>query len=292
MASGTLRPAATQRPPAVVELFDPPRERPGTDQRWRPSRPQADAELSQQQRSEKAVSDQCTNARVPGYKGFIPGAKSESVYGCTECNKGVAAAETEAWRRQQHQQRQRDAERRSQEGSMPWAQATRGESQAGATIGRYTIDGPGSGARELFEPTPGPSEHPLVSSRSRIVRNHWVPTVPGYTGHVPGKGPETVVGAGVMGTCMMAGRAIAERNFGQSPLPPEEQQDRLIRQMREHCSGKMPGYAGHMPRVHGESIFGARATAAGVLAADYCTNRVANPPPDGNICIPKKQLRI
>jgi len=131
-----------------------------------------------------------------------------------------------------------------------------------------------------------------VASRSHIVRNHWVSTVPGYTGHVPGKGPETVVGAGVMGTCAMAGRAIAERNLSQSPLPPEEQQDRLIRQMREHCSGKMPGYTGHVPRVHGESIYGAGVTAAGALAADYCADRVANPPPDGNIRIPKKQLRI
>lgn len=292
--AATRRAGFTQRPTVVVELFDPPREPPSTDERWRPARPTAAEELTQQQRSEKAIANQCTNARVPGYRGFIPGARAESIYGRTECCKGQAAAETAVWRRGQQQERQFAASRTGQGTEKPWAQATRGESQEGAAIGRYTIDPPGSGAHERpgSEGLVGPSDHPLVASQAPMVRNHWVPTVPGYTGHIPGKGPEPVCGAGIIGTCRMAGRAIAERNLVQSALPPEEEKARLTTQIREHCSGKMPGYSGHVPRKHGESIFGARSAAAALLSAEYCEDRIYNPPPDGNIIIPKRKLRI
>lgn len=286
------------KPTMVDEVFNPPREPPTEDRRWRPTRQQVEDDMTHQQRSEKAIADQCMNARVPGYKGYIPGVKAESIYGRTEAQKGAVAAEATARRRQQtllaqSQGLEAAAAATAQDVGEPWAQVTRGDLHGGATIGAFTVDGPGSGVHERrdVDRQQGPSEHPLVASQSQMVRNHWVPTIPGYSGHVPGKIPEPVCGAGPIGTCRMAGRAIAERSFGPSPLPPEEEKSRLAEHQRQHCTGRIPGYTGHMPRIHGESIYGARGTAANLLAADYCEDRLFNPPP-GNIQIPKKQLRI
>ncbi|CAE8610780.1 unnamed protein product [Polarella glacialis] len=140
---------------------------------------------------------------------------------------------------------------------------------------------------------PAPDPHPLGKSRAEIVRNHWVPTIPGYGGYVPAKHAENICGGGIMHTCKMAGRAIAERapmNF--EPLPAVTQQDdvqrarlaeyyhsghraersevhvKLATELREHCSKSIPGYMGYIPRVKSDSIYGARPKDINRIAAD------------------------
>lgn len=149
-----------------------------------------------------------------------------------------------------------------------------------------------------------PEEHPLGKSRAALTRNHWVPTIPGYGGHIPGKHGENICGGGMATTCKMAGRAIAECNLVREPHPSVTMEDGLARSrigdfyhdarrsgsagpamerakvathVREHCERHIPGYTGHVPRVYGESIFGATSRAANLIAADIAEHRILYP---------------
>jgi hypothetical protein len=161
-----------------------------------------------------------------------------------------------------------------------------------------------------FEGARMPDDHPLGRSRSNIVRNHWVPTIPGYSGFIPAKEAENIVGGGMTASCRLAGRAIAERskmkdpaatvtvqdgkdrtrivdyyqelNHDQNGLTPER--SRLVGHLHEHCSGKIPGYTGFIPRVRGESMYGARGAEINRIAAEICEDRIVNPSDHGRRC--------
>merc|ERR1719221_303994 len=119
-----------------------------------------------------------------------------------------------------------------------------------------------------------PEEHPLGRSVAKMGNGHWVPTIPGYGGYIPAKHAENICGGGIIHTCKMAGRAIAERNPLHEQHPPVTLQDdmkrsrvkefyhawnrpdgseprpehvQLASDVREHCSTKIPGYMGHVP---------------------------------------------
>lgn len=297
VAAGQPSSPGNTRKPMPVELFNPPKSRPAEDPRWRPARPEGvSCVLDQSERTEKAIVTQCMNARVPGYKGHIPSAKAEAVFGRTEAHKGLAAAEEQARRRQQQQQRQEAQENEPQvrvdAAGGAWARAARGDFQGGATLGSFSIEGPGSGVQERrTTDSLIPSEHPLGGSRAELVRGHWVPTIPGYAGHKPGHHPEPICGGGVMRSCQMAGRAIAERGVYKAASPPEEERARAVAVVREHCASVIPGYSGHVPRIDSEQIYGARARAANLLAAEMYEEGHPNasfaPPP-----VVKPKLRL
>lgn len=140
-----------------------------------------------------------------------------------------------------------------------------------------------------------------VGSRVNITRNHWVPTIPGYGGYLPAKEAENIVGGGMTATCQLAARAIAERAPIESPRAPRtsqedvlrarlvefhhnairdrsmDERERLAKHLHAHCSGKIPGYMGHVPRKYGESVFGATMAMANRIAAEFCVDKVNNP---------------
>merc|ERR1712196_301977 len=136
-----------------------------------------------------------------------------------------------------------------------------------------------------------PDEHPLGKSRAAIVRNYSVPTIPGYAGYIPAKYPENIHGGGILHSCKMANRAFSERL---PPLDPEEDPPtgaanfkhtedpehrmRVTATNRAHCERPIPGYMGHVPRVSGESICGARFSHANAIAAEYCHDRYLGEP--------------
>jgi hypothetical protein len=62
------------------------------------------------------------------------------------------------------------------------------------------------------------------------------------------------------------------------------ERSRLAGHLRGHCEGKIPGYMGFIPRVHGESIFGAGSTAINKMAADICEDHTYNPTDHGKRC--------
>merc|ERR1711971_866087 len=147
-------------------------------------------------------------------------------------------------------------------------------------------------------------------SRADMTRNHWVPTIPGYTGFIPAKDAENITGGGMAATCRLAGRAIAERkkmpdppatitmednmdknrileyyqnlNYDQNGVTPGKA--RLVDHLRDHCSGQIPGYTGFIPRKHGESLYGARASEINKIAAAMCEDRILNPVDHGTTC--------
>lgn len=256
------------------------------DMRFRPPRPfagsQHDPHEDQRTRTHKSIVGQCMNSRIPGYTGYIPSARAEDVYGKTTAAAGRTAAVEQARRREQLEQQQQ---------------------QAQMLLLQQQQAGPGSGAS-----TPAPrmvDEHPLGASRAQVHRNHWVPTVPGYSGFIPGKHAENVHGGGVIHTCKMAGRAIAARSEPPRPMaaitlqdgsfyysrgggPEQHEKAQLATNVREHCSRQIPGYTGHIPRVHGESIFGATAKTANLIAADFMDDRILNPSSHGPaFCAPQ-----
>lgn len=164
-----------------------------------------------------------------------------------------------------------------------------------------------------FEGVAMPDDHPLGRSRSNITRNHWIPTIPGYSGFIPAKEAESCIGGGMTATCRMAGRAIAERRPMQDLAPVKnddfwrdrvteengvtEARSRVVSHLRGHCEGKIPGYTGFIPRVHGESIFGAKAADVNKMAADYCEDHAYNPTDHGKKCCApqfpdKRKLRM
>lgn len=140
---------------------------------------------------------------------------------------------------------------------------------------------------------------------------HWVPTIPGYGGYIPAKHAENICGGGIIHTCKMAGRAIAERNPLNEPLPsvtlqddtrrsrfkdeyqtwsrsdgsaPRAEQVQLAADVRDHCSKQIPGYMGHVPRKHGESIYGTNFCAANRIAADFSDHRIFRPEEHNRVC--------
>lgn len=74
---------------------------------------------------------------------------------------------------------------------------------------------------------PAPEPHPLGKAKAGIVRHYWVPTIPGYSGYIPGKHAENIHGGGIIHTCQMAGRAIAERTPPPEPVVPVTDQELL-----------------------------------------------------------------
>lgn len=136
--------------------------------------------------------------------------------------------------------------------------------------------------------------------RINIQRNHWVPPVPGYSGFVPARYSENICGGGLSHTAKMCARAIQERR------PPETEsmkltvqdnapRDRMVKHFHEnnkndpaenrrlaenykkHCSTKIPGYTGHIPRKDGDSVFGATACRAHQVCMDIAVDKLENP---------------
>ena len=279
--------------PSGITPLAAPRDRPAKDQRWRPAKGAPEVPQEKLERVRRAIGDQCMNSRVPGYTGFIPSAKAEDIYGRTQAAVG-AGARAEQW--------QMDQRRAALQESLTASQ-------------RHPIPHP----EERFG-DPAPDPHPLGKAKAEIVRPYWVPTIPGYSGYVPGKHAENIHGGGIIHTCKMAGRAIAERTPQPEPLPAVAQEDDLPRsrlvehfhaenltdrperdghaaKLREHCSKQIPGYTGHVPRVEGDTVYGATAKAANLVAADLIEDRIYNPANHINmVCAPQapepRKLRI
>lgn len=254
-------------PPKKTHSHSLPPGRPHEDLRWRrePGRAVESVGEPQDRREQtwQAMAGQISNARIPGYTGFVPSARAEDVYGRTH------AATSRVAMREQFRSRER-RERAPEPRPTP--------------------------PPDEFEPLKTDPD----AGKVHVTRNHWVPTVPGYGGFMPAKDAENICGGGITASCRMAGRAIAERQpFGESPaiLTSHDgaersriadfyhsqnrgklsDEARLGEQYRGHCSRQIPGYTGHVPRVAGESIYGSTARAANLLAADLCEDRLANP---------------
>lgn len=234
-----------------------------------------------------AVTEQCMNARMPGYTGYIPSARAEDVYGCTQAQMGRTSV-AEQSRAAQHRLDMTANPRGPRAESTP---ALRGRSVPEGMI---------------------PDDHPLGKSAALLQRNHWVPTIPGYSGYIPAKHAENICGGGIVKTCKMAGRAIAERAPMPEPAPVVSMQDDVERQrmseffhggnavdevngpsyehqrlaghLRDHCEKHIPGYTGHVPRIAGESIYGATARGVNLIAADLCEDRIFNPEAHRRAC--------
>jgi len=275
-------------PSGVQPLGAPIDRQPVEDPRWRPSRGPLELPGDQRARTWKAIGDQCRYSRIPGYTGFIPSAKAEDVYGRTQAGVGDRAL---------YEQTRRDRMRSTSAGAS--------QPRLGSAAGRRNIPAPEYAAVG--------DEHPLGRSQCVVQRNHWIPTIPGYAGYIPAKHAENICGGGVIQTCQMAGRAIAERGGPPEPAPavtvedaasrsrlvehfharnggvldgqqPSLEKLRLANSMREHCDRQIPGYAGHVPRIHGESIYGATARAANLLAADMSEDKIFNPERHARAC--------
>eukprot|EP00388_Colpodella_angusta_P025500 GDKK01002858.1.p1 GENE.GDKK01002858.1~~GDKK01002858.1.p1 ORF type:complete len:178 (-),score=5.17 GDKK01002858.1:103-615(-) len=111
---------------------------------------------------------------VPGYKGFIPGKKSDTVVGLTFTaanTKAIAITEVNRSTRKEVLTRTLHREYR-----VPDIDPN--------TLGRVKMPGVLSSL-----------ESPLtIGGATCIHPNYFVPSVPGYSGHIPGKNPEAVVG--------------------------------------------------------------------------------------------------
>lgn len=262
-------------PPGVNTSIEPPKARSHEGHLWRPKESPQDAPTDQAERTKRAIVEQCLNARVPGYTGFIPSARAEDVCARTQASVGRSA--------QAEQLRRRE---------------TRAPLSARAVL----VSDEASTKRTLgFEGADMPDDHPLGRSRATMMRNHWVPTIPGYGGFIPAKEAESCIGGGMAATCRMAGRAIAERATAEKRLFEPEKAEcdasvnlgdtgeaadrlRMASHLRSHCTGKIPGYMGFIPRVHGDSIFGANRAIVNKMAADYCEDRALFPAEHGTKC--------
>lgn len=252
-----------KRPPRTPQHED--------DLRWRPAQGRPEIPQDPEERAQQAIAMQCLNSRMPGYSGFIPSARAE--YGHTAAVTGQVAVAA--------------------------GQARRGARQASSAAAEATLlaGAAASTASTLPPPAAIPDEHPLGKSRIGITRNHWVPTIPGYSGYIPGKHAENLIGGGITHTCRMAGRTIAERapRLPEQPSSPgvgpggdrlsdryqkertAEGDARLASHLRDHCTTKIPGYTGHIPRVKGDTIYGAGSSRLNLLAADLCEDQIFNP---------------
>mmetsp|Transcript_9264 Transcript_9264/g.13681 ORF Transcript_9264/g.13681 Transcript_9264/m.13681 type:complete len:294 (-) Transcript_9264:317-1198(-) len=257
--------APVQPPPSQRQLEE--------DQKWRPARPRETQLADPSQRTWRAVEKQCQQSRVPGYTGFIPSAKAEDICGRTAAAVGDRSVYEQARREQMR------------------SSSLSGPGRTGTAPGR--AEGAGS-ARSGTSSTAFDAEHPLGRSQCYVQNHHWVPTIPGYTGYVPGKRAENLCGGGIIHTCKLAGRTIAARS-SPGEIPPEEpaaghwrsrnvaegtespEQVRLAAHIREHCARHIPGYSGHIPHVHGDNICGATFNARNLLAADMAKDKIYHP---------------
>jgi len=263
-------------PTKKLHVHNAPPDRPLVDQRWRDNPPAPGSWQVQEdsrERSKRSVADQCLNARMPGYSGFIPSARAEDVYGRTQAAVGRHAVREQERRREQQEQNRQLATTTS----------------SSLLPDDYPTDtrGPGSGV-----------EHVLGTSSVALTRNHWVPTIPGYGGFIPAKEAENIHGGTTTYACRLAGRAIAERRAPSEPAPlitaqdevqrsrikeywhaerPMDEKMRMVDHLNEHCHRHIPGYTGHIPRVAGDSIYGATQCEANRLAATMCEDKIINP---------------
>eukprot|EP00404_Azadinium_spinosum_P006802 CAMPEP_0180439736 /NCGR_PEP_ID=MMETSP1036_2-20121128/12743_1 /TAXON_ID=632150 /ORGANISM="Azadinium spinosum, Strain 3D9" /LENGTH=292 /DNA_ID=CAMNT_0022445887 /DNA_START=48 /DNA_END=923 /DNA_ORIENTATION=+ len=164
--------------------------------------------------SPQAWSPRRADGAVPGYKGHIPG-KVEDVYGATYRNAGLHASgevgATELGRLRPHETVVRGAF------APPPRQGAQGAGTARATaaVPHYTGHIPGKvsemvvGRTEKAANARAASEFEVAIGKKDATRSHWrrpsgpgvasrrgswaAPgmAVPGYTGHIPGKGPES-----------------------------------------------------------------------------------------------------
>jgi len=119
-------------------------------------------------------------------------------------------------------------------------------------------------------------------------------------GFVPARYSENICGGGLTQTAKLAQRAIKERRPPESEIlkktvQDDEKRDRLVNHFHEsnrddmaekarlvehykkHCSTKIPGYTGHIPRKDGDSVFGATACRAHLVCQDIAVDKLENP---------------
>lgn len=264
---------------ANMALRDAPATRAAEDLRWGSGQAPIDHGVphDSRERTWRATTTQCHNVAMPGYSGYLPSAKAENVYGHTRAEMGREAI---------RQQGRRRAMREEKTHELTPPPELPGMVTDGGTM-----------------PTVGSlkTEQGVTASRVNIMRNHWVPTIPGYGGYIPAKEAENIVGGGMTSTCLLARRAIAETKPPETTRPsitskddvlrsrlvefhhvanrtqPPSKQERLAKHLWQHCTGQIPGYMGHVPRKFGESIFGATMSTANRMAGKFCVDKIANP---------------
>eukprot|EP00928_Gymnodinium_smaydae_P061927 TRINITY_DN45892_c0_g1_i1.p1 TRINITY_DN45892_c0_g1~~TRINITY_DN45892_c0_g1_i1.p1 ORF type:complete len:299 (-),score=41.35 TRINITY_DN45892_c0_g1_i1:118-1014(-) len=281
-------------PNGIIPLRAPP-PRTNVDHRWRSPRTEEEPIDDKSARAAKAVENQRAYASFPGYAGHKPAAPRSSPDASESRNAATP-------RQNLHTPRQRDATPRHSCGT-PRREALEGSGVAAST-GEAACN-----RRQEF-----PDEHPLGRSRAATLRNYWVPTIPGYSGYIPGKYAENICGGGMTQTCKMAGRAIASQSAMSEGPPPVTAQDckdrnrivefyhdakhseanaaervRVATMVREHCLRPTLGYKGHIPRVKGESLFGTT-KAVSRLAADFVDDRIMNPDGHHEMCLNAQPL--
>lgn len=267
--------------------------------RWRPSTELPEVPGVKHERTKRALTEQCMNARMPGYSGYVPSSRAEDICARSNAVVGRVARDEQVRWHEMH----RTMSEPSRLPVQPQGPTRRRPSK------EMTMQGLG------LDPAAMPDDHPLGKSKSTIVRNHWVPTIPGYTGYIPGVHPENIGGGTMARQCRLAARALAEQPsrcppLCDSPIPdltlpgPRGFKDKddwehadLIDHLRNHCSGKIPGYTGFIPRVHSDTIFGATAANINRIAADMNEDRVLYPSDAGKRChaaqVPdKRKLRM
>jgi len=273
--------------PTGITPLGAPRDLPTEDLRFRPARGPAEVPQDKRDRARKAVADQCLNSRVPGYTGFIPSAKAEDIYGRTQAHVGRGSHVEQHKQHTRREQATTDALQMLQSGQHA-------SKPSSPVVNDFTA--------------PAPDPHPLGKSQAALIRNHWVPTIPGYGGYIPAKHAENITGGGIMHTCKMAGRAIAERpppleSFAAVTREDDLQRGRIVEhfheenraeqpeyqakhagRLRDHLERQIPGYMGHIPRKFGESLYGARAKEINKIAADMMEDRIYRPENHINMC--------
>eukprot|EP00928_Gymnodinium_smaydae_P009513 TRINITY_DN13573_c1_g1_i1.p1 TRINITY_DN13573_c1_g1~~TRINITY_DN13573_c1_g1_i1.p1 ORF type:complete len:328 (-),score=49.24 TRINITY_DN13573_c1_g1_i1:117-1100(-) len=295
-----------------------PPEKPELDLRWRRGRPDPDVAADQDERTRQAIARSCACQNVPGYAGYAPSVRAESIYQGTQANRGRLAERAQSTNRLRL-----EGTRSALPSGEDFASADTPLSRLNGSLSSVLTDlSPKSRAdgsqllqkdqaaldlddlrrtvnmprfqkntmrhlpQENRDMPNAPDEHPLGKSMATIVRHHSVPTLPGYGGFVPAKYAENVHGSGVIGTCKKAATSISER-IGPPQLQrthaPSGHSDpdgalQLVSKVREHCGRPIPGYQGHVPRVEGESIFGARQTETHKIGADFFEDRICGTP--------------
>merc|ERR1719199_1617692 len=151
------------------------------------------ASMKERESTWRATAAQCLNARVPGYGGHIPSSHAEDIYGRTQASMGREAVRAQALQKRRREELEANPEIHHTVKELDITQ-----------IPQYLQE-------EVLQRR---SDKPC---RVDIMRQHWVPTIPGYGGYIPGKDAENIGGGGLAHTCKMAARAIAERARLQEP---------------------------------------------------------------------------
>jgi len=296
--------------------------------RWRPGVELPEVPGVKHERTKIALTEQCMNGRMPGYTGYKPSSRAEDICARSNATVGRAARDEQVRRHEMHRTMSEPSTLRIiSEPSIDCNHRTAFTNED-AWLHLSARPQPSQEPRARRRPSkemimtglgldPGamPDDHPLGKSKSTIVRNHWIPTIPGYSGYIPGVYPENISGGTMSRQVRMAARALAEAPVRgppgcNSPVPdltlpgPRGFKDKdnqehadLVDHLRNHCSGHLPGYAGFIPRVHSETIFGATAANINRIAADMNEDRVLYPSDEGRRChavqVPdKRKLRM